>query len=1665
MPSQTQFVGTGANDASVGTVAWSSPTSITSDNGTNATFTSGAATSNYLKGTNCGFTIPSGATIDGIVVTIERGYVAGDATDSEIKIVKNGIICSANKSTGATWSSSMTVVTYGSASDLWSEYWNYTDINSSNFGAVLSISTTGVSPANVDYISITVYYTEASGDGGSGIHWVDAFMTFRSVAIPKNVTINKAFVRFTAKAGTLNVHVIANDEDSVKTMIFGNYVDDSSPPTDITSYTDKVLTSNCQEWQNITNWTDEVTYDTPDISCIIQEIVDRSGWISGNDISIYVQNNFGTEFENDDIGRRAYDYGTDNAKAPQLFVYYTMDEVMDGGVVCGGTASHFMSISISGGVVCAGSASSLKINWPEISGGAICAGTGSIVCTYNVSVVPAGLVAGDSAHVSHITSTPSVGGVTCDGSHIRGIFFNPQATEAALIIFRQPSPRISNNRLGANVLSPHFNGIHHWWSCDYAGGRFVYDVVRGATGTISGSSAANDWSTDPVRGTKVLNLPETDYVTVPGVTILDGTSKFTLMARVQLLDVNESRSFFSKMLDQTGFSIGWDAGSGFVVHIYNGANERGYTGTLNYTTGIWYQVCVVYDGTQSSNSQRLKIFVDGIQNTLSFFGTIPSTVSANSSNLLIGAGRANWLGLLDDIRLYNRALRSSEIVESTREQYPTQLRLQQIVGVYTEVVVNSGLVCNGDILEDSTLNVADGGGGVRGSGSANVSFVYNLPIVPNGVTISGLWDSQVIFIPTGGCVVSGSHDLTTNFITLGGIRVDGHIQLNGIWNEPRLNEPIEGVFVLGDPLINSLKETSYVSDGNIIEISGEMSGGMTGSNSGSDGGITVSGDTTIVNFAFNKSITFPWVTRTRISKDVTLVWNVGQLKIFWYRVISKPLTADTCALQDCCQKYNITIHARTIAELCSKLSRRKFKFPIESIEKFSRPAENSELRADEANGIDHVCQTLTPVEFCTVPECADFCIDYDLRQNVKFVMTLQMNAFFDTEGSGSAYTGGSAGASYTTYIPDLPYVADGGLTLSGTTTYQVNHYAGRGGMVLSGTASIASNRHSFVGGQWPDVISDIFPNRSVTEEDSATDVAWQLVERVRYADSLFSQADISFGKRSEYLKTSEFGFSLPSDANILGLIVRIDRVATQIGIRDLGVFLVRGNQFVSDNLANTTLDWPMIQTERSYGSDGLNGGTVWRDPDSSNYLGPLTVDDLNDPTFGVAIRVIGRQSLPTAIAKINYINIEIFYEDSNGSIVRMGGECLSRAPSYHYQSTGKTTPNSVSICKAGFRYVPNGLNSAGQALIQIGGVGANGFYYVGTGGSRLSGEAKVTPYLEVPSGGLRASGLAKVTPYFETGIGGARVAGKALRSNKIHYVTSGGPILSSLTFAPQVELSAIADGSVVLGSTSRIRSSVWQYATDGSVIEVNGEAVQRPGDFFTQLQEIGFDMVILDVSATFAEDEGIQDTIVLTNSLSRCGCTNMPLTIELTQNLTTNNILSQFLFRNNYVASRQLKLRYNATNDSWQCNLHYRGRSAEDNTPESWDLTFELSCTDVVGGISIGMSIWKIAVQVHRKNLVTRQSYETRVLVGLLPNKICGSVGNELDFDIIYNTQINLATVKPNATVYQNTLYDNIGLFKNRAWIENPDLFLTLSQSSSTKPQTRIDLTEPVLSP
>lgn len=179
-----RLAGVGVDDASVGTIPWYHPGSVTEAGNwvaaTADTIANAPGTSHYLEATNFGFSVPAGATITGVTVQIvRRRQIVASVADNIVKLVKGGTVQGADKASGATWPGPIQpgtdTATYGGSSDLWGLTLAPSDVNASNFGVVLSVSIPDLNViAQVDYIRIKVNYTIPPAVDRSNTHFLVA---------------------------------------------------------------------------------------------------------------------------------------------------------------------------------------------------------------------------------------------------------------------------------------------------------------------------------------------------------------------------------------------------------------------------------------------------------------------------------------------------------------------------------------------------------------------------------------------------------------------------------------------------------------------------------------------------------------------------------------------------------------------------------------------------------------------------------------------------------------------------------------------------------------------------------------------------------------------------------------------------------------------------------------------------------------------------------------------------------------------------------------------------------------------------------------------------------------------------------------------------------------------------------------------------------------------------------------------------------------------------------------------------------------------------------------------------------------------------------------------------------------------------------------------------
>jgi hypothetical protein len=124
--------------------------------------------SSVLLITGFGFTIPAGATIDGIKVEMERKKSpSGSVSDVQVGLTKDGMTGGGDPENVNVWLSSEGYVTWGSATNLWGLSWTPAEVNDADFGFAFSASIIAGSSASctasIDHVRITIYYTAPAG--------------------------------------------------------------------------------------------------------------------------------------------------------------------------------------------------------------------------------------------------------------------------------------------------------------------------------------------------------------------------------------------------------------------------------------------------------------------------------------------------------------------------------------------------------------------------------------------------------------------------------------------------------------------------------------------------------------------------------------------------------------------------------------------------------------------------------------------------------------------------------------------------------------------------------------------------------------------------------------------------------------------------------------------------------------------------------------------------------------------------------------------------------------------------------------------------------------------------------------------------------------------------------------------------------------------------------------------------------------------------------------------------------------------------------------------------------------------------------------------------------------------------------------------------------------
>ncbi len=163
----------------------------------------------------------------------------------------------------------------------------------------------------------------------SEINIVNIGLRFRGITIPAGATIDSAFIY-------VHSHEGKSADDVANITITG----EANPNTETFSMesliTDRPRTTSSARWEIAEEWGLYTKHRTPDITAIVQEIIDQEGWELGNALSIIMEGeNQGVSenenareiesFENIADPEDGGDGQNHPERVPQLVVYYTVN--------------------------------------------------------------------------------------------------------------------------------------------------------------------------------------------------------------------------------------------------------------------------------------------------------------------------------------------------------------------------------------------------------------------------------------------------------------------------------------------------------------------------------------------------------------------------------------------------------------------------------------------------------------------------------------------------------------------------------------------------------------------------------------------------------------------------------------------------------------------------------------------------------------------------------------------------------------------------------------------------------------------------------------------------------------------------------------------------------------------------------------------------------------------------------------------------------------------------------------------------------------------------------------------------------------------------------------------------------------------------------------------
>lgn len=151
---------------------------------------------------------------------------------------------------------------------------------------------------------------------------------------------------------------------------------------------------------------------------------------------------------------------------------------------------------------------------------------------------------------------------------------------------------------------------------------------------------------------------------------------------------------------------------------------------------------------------------------------------------------------------------------------------------------------------------------------------------------------------------------------------------------------------------------------------------------------------------------------------------------------------------------------------------------------------------------------------------------------------------------------------------------------------------------------------------------------TVVDDSAVGSVAWTSPSSAATQNDLYAAASSFSGQSTHYLKATNFGFSIPSTAVILGVTVEIEKISSA-SVQDAAVKLVKGGVVVGNDHSDAAL-WLTSDTN----TYDVYGGV------SDMWGIALSPADVNASNFGVVLEAL----INLGTAQVDHIRITVTYQ-------------------------------------------------------------------------------------------------------------------------------------------------------------------------------------------------------------------------------------------------------------------------------------------------------------------------------------------------------------------------------------------------------------------------------------